>query len=220
MTPQRTQSPAVSGLDGARHGVGRDVVRTVCGREFTVSDLRLDQLAHPAARVSLSTRRLPQDADTLWASLTPEEARRLAAHLLAHAAEAEAGTATAPHSIEADYVDSRRYVVRLGERHLLLDLLGDAPGDDAAFDLLAASLAVELARRAERFLARHEVRRDGLRVSACRVHRPGENRTLSVTITTPPSLTTERKNALQALLTRSVLRNPPCRRMDVEITVA
>ncbi|HET9170445.1 MAG TPA: hypothetical protein VFN97_13460 [Actinospica sp.] len=73
---------------------GRDVVRTVCGREFAVGDLCIDQLAHPTARVSLSTHRLPQDRDELWASFTPDEARRLAAHLLAHAAAADAAALT------------------------------------------------------------------------------------------------------------------------------
>jgi hypothetical protein len=69
-------------------------VRTACGREFSVGDLCLDQLAHPAARVSLSTRTLPQDYDMLWASFTPDEARRLAAHLLAHATAADAAALT------------------------------------------------------------------------------------------------------------------------------
>lgn len=68
----------------------RDTVRTVCGREFAVGDLCLDNLAQPAARVSLSTQRLQQDRDELWASFTPEEARRLAQHLLAHADAADA----------------------------------------------------------------------------------------------------------------------------------
>jgi hypothetical protein len=68
----------------------RDVVHTTCGREFAIGDLCLEELARPAARVSLSTRRLAQDRDELWASFTPDEARRLAAHLLAHAATADA----------------------------------------------------------------------------------------------------------------------------------
>ncbi len=220
MAPQRTEDPVTRMLGEIPHGVGRDVVRTVCGREFTISDLRLEKLAHPAARVSLSTHPLPQDADTLWASLTPEEARRLAAHLLAHAAAADAVDAATdpPQPIEVNYVDTRRYTVRLGERHLLVDPVGDPAGDDAATELLAASLAVELTRRAERFLARHEIRRDGLRVS---VHqrRRGESRTLMARVATPPSLTAERKNALRALLTRSVLRDPPCRRLAIEIEV-
>jgi len=73
---------------------GRDILRTVCGREFSVGHLCLDKLAHPAARISLRTARLPQDRDELWASLTPDEARRLAAHLLTHASAADAAALT------------------------------------------------------------------------------------------------------------------------------
>lgn len=201
---------------------GRDVVRTVCGREFTIGDLRLEHLAHPATRVSLSTRPLPQDAETLWASLTPDEARQLAAYLLSHAAAAgatDAADAPPPQSVvEVDYIDPQRYAVRLGDQHPFLVPLDRAAGDDRALDLLTASVAVELARRAERFLARHETRRDGLRVWAQCAH-ADENRTLRVTVATPPSLTGERKNALRALLTRSVLREPPCCGLRVEITV-
>lgn len=223
MAPQRTQDSATrtssaGELQEVRHGTGRDVVRTVCGREFTVGGLRLEHLAHPAARVSLSTHRLPQDTETLWASFTADEARRLAAHLLAHAAAADSVTVAPPRATEVDYIDARRYAVRVAGSHLLLDPLGDLAEDDAATDLMAAALAVEVARRAERFLARHEIRRDGLRVSA---HRGGQppSRTVTVTVDTPPSLTDERKNALRALLTRSILRDSPCHRLAVEISV-
>jgi len=102
VTAQSTDNPVASGIDDAGHGLGRDVMRTMCGREFTVGDLLIEKVGHPAARVSLSTRPLPQDTDTLWASLTPQEARRLAAHLLAHAAAVEDATATsAPSSRSA-----------------------------------------------------------------------------------------------------------------------
>lgn len=76
-----------------RIGARRDVVRTACGREFIIGSLRLEHLAQPAARVSLSTHLLPQDAESLWASFTAQEARRLAAYLLAQAAVVEAAEA-------------------------------------------------------------------------------------------------------------------------------
>jgi len=223
VTAQSTHSPMARGLDDAGRGLGRDVVRTTCGREFTVSGLRLEKLAHPAARVSLSTRPLPQDGDTLWASFTPQEARRLAAHLLAHAAAAESATATengaaAARSADVDYIDSRQYAVHVGGRRLLLDPVGGPSAHDAVSDLLAAALAVELTRRAERFLARHEIRRDGLRVSVNAADRAA-GRTLTALVTTPPSLGGERKNALRALLTRSVLREAPHCRPAIEIDV-
>jgi hypothetical protein len=91
--PEADPPPA---LDPSARTRRQDTVRTGCGREFVVGDFCLDQLARPAARVSLSTRRLPQDRDELWASFTPDEARRLAARLLAHAAEADAAALAMP----------------------------------------------------------------------------------------------------------------------------
>ncbi|MGH3416657.1 MAG: hypothetical protein ACRDVE_15970 [Actinocrinis sp.] len=92
MTPQGIYEQPGDGLGGAQRDAGRDVVRTACGREFAVGDLRLERLGHPVGRVSLSTYPQPQDIGTLWASLTAQEARRLAAYLLAHAALADAAT--------------------------------------------------------------------------------------------------------------------------------
>lgn len=91
-----TGNSSIAAHGDARIGAARDVVRTTCGREFAVGSLRLEHLAQPAARVSLSTRLLPQDAETFWASFTAREARRLAAYLLAHAAAAEAAEAAPP----------------------------------------------------------------------------------------------------------------------------
>ena len=196
----------------------RDVVRTACGREFTVGELRLEHMAHPAARVSLSTHPLPQDDETLWASLTPDEARRLAAHLLSHAAAADSGEPSPPRSVAVDYVDPQRYAVRIGDHDRFLATFDAAAGNDAATDLFTASVALELARRAERFLTRHELRRDGLRVSA-RYPRVGERRALTMTVATPPSLSQERKNALHTLLSRSIQRDPAYRRAHIDITV-
>ena len=97
--PPQPQRASYDAHDVTREGPSHDVVRTRCGREFTVGSLRLEHLAQPAARVSLSTTLLPQDAETFWASFTAQEARRLAAHLLAHAAAVEAAmAATRPTS--------------------------------------------------------------------------------------------------------------------------
>lgn len=79
--------PATMRTHGA--GTGRDMVRTTCGRELTVSHLRLDRIAHPTARVTVSIPRRAEDHDGVWAGLTPDEARRLAALLLAHAETAD-----------------------------------------------------------------------------------------------------------------------------------
>lgn len=222
MTSQRVwQVQAHAPGTSAEPTAGRDVVRTTCGREFTVGKLRLEHVGHATARVSLSTPLLSQDVETLWASLTPREARELAGHLLAHAAAAEQAEPAEPmplRTIEVIYLSPQRYVVRLLGHHPLLTALDDPGVHDGATDLLTASVALELARRAERFLARHETRRDGLRVRAQRIPE-GDNRTLSIAIATPPSLNRERRKALQALLSRSMQRDPPSNRYSIEITV-
>jgi putative redox protein len=221
MATQYVRKPLTRSPGDARLGAGRDVVRTVCGREFTVGELRLEHLAHPAARVSLSTRPLPQDNQLLWASLTPDEARRLASHLVSHADAADpagsAGSAPA-QSVEVDYLGTGRYTVRLGGRHPFPAPPRGTIGDDATADPATVSTALELARRAERFLARHQMRPGGLSVRAQRPH-PGESRALRVTIATPPGLTGERKNALRTLLCTSLRRDPAHRRLEVEINV-
>lgn len=226
MAPQSIKDPSAQVSASVRSGAGQDVVHTVCGREFMIGDLCLPGPPHPAARVSLSTRLLSQDDETLWASFTPDEARRLAARLLAHAAAADsAGSddmAAQQPRVEADYVDTRHYLLRIGGQQPPLDLLDGPEAQDAAAKLLTASLIVDLIRRTERFLARHETRRDGLRVSALRRSRAtgsaAEADAVEVVVTTPPSLSRERKDALRALLSRSVLRDP--RRLPpVKITV-
>jgi putative redox protein len=201
-----------------------EMVRTTCSREFAVGHLNLAQIRYPASRVTLSTDCLPDDRGCLWASLTPAEARRLAALLLAHAAEAEPHTEDATR-IHIEHADADRYIVRIPGRHPAVsthESICSADGG-AVTDLLAAAVALDIARRAGRFLARHETRRDELRVTtritATRQHAAHAGAVL-VTVTTPPSLTGERKTALRTLLRTSVLRNPAWRALHIEIAVA
>jgi hypothetical protein len=73
----------------------RAVVRTGCGRELVIGRLRLDGLPRPVRRVTLDVACQPYDRAEVWASLTVDEARQLAAHLLAQAAlVADESTAT------------------------------------------------------------------------------------------------------------------------------
>jgi putative redox protein len=58
---------------------------TTCGRELAVSSLKVDCETHAIERITLSISRQSHDDDRVWASLTPEEARRLAQWLLAQA---------------------------------------------------------------------------------------------------------------------------------------
>jgi hypothetical protein len=75
------------GADGADLHVS---FRTMCGREIRVSHLVLGGGRHPAQRVSLDIGASPGAGTGTWAGLTADEARRLAAALLLHAAACDA----------------------------------------------------------------------------------------------------------------------------------
>ena len=87
-------------MDGsAPGGAGLHVsFRTMCGREIRVGHLVLGGGRHPAQRVSLAIGASPDDGTGSWAGLTADEARRLAAALLRHAAACDTirPQATAP----------------------------------------------------------------------------------------------------------------------------
>lgn len=74
-------------------GIGTDktVVHTACGRELTIGRLQLDAVGPSGERVTLDVVRQSYDHGEVWASLTPDEARRIAVALLRAADEAEAG---------------------------------------------------------------------------------------------------------------------------------
>ena len=64
--------------------------RTTCGREIKVGHLVLGGTTHPPQRVSLSVGAPSSGAgDSVWAGLTADEARELAAALLLKAAECD-----------------------------------------------------------------------------------------------------------------------------------
>jgi hypothetical protein len=64
--------------------------RTTCGREIRVGHLVLGGGHHPAQRISLDIGASPGAANGTWAGLTADEARGLAAALLAQAAACDA----------------------------------------------------------------------------------------------------------------------------------
>ena len=70
------------GAESAGHHVS---VRTSCGREIRVGHLALGGGPYPAQRVSLGVSASSGTEDGTWAGLTVDEARRLAAALLAQA---------------------------------------------------------------------------------------------------------------------------------------
>lgn len=78
----------------------RDVMRTACGRELTVSTLEADPHGRRADRVVLGASLNRGDLERCWSGLTADEARQLAGYLLAHADGIDA-----PGSSEAMSVD-------------------------------------------------------------------------------------------------------------------
>jgi putative redox protein len=69
-------------------GEQRAQFRTACGRELAVGRLEVGGRSRAIERITLSISRQSYDDETVWASLTPAEARRLAFWLLDHAARA------------------------------------------------------------------------------------------------------------------------------------
>jgi hypothetical protein len=67
-------------------------VRTTCGREIRIGHLALGGGTHPAQRVSLGISASSDTEDGTWAGLTADEARQLAAALLAQAAACHRST--------------------------------------------------------------------------------------------------------------------------------
>lgn len=63
----------------------RDVLRTTCGRELTVSTMRPDPAGGHGGRIVLGTSLNPGELERCWSGLTAAEARLLAGYLLAHA---------------------------------------------------------------------------------------------------------------------------------------
>jgi hypothetical protein len=66
-------------------------MRTACGRELTVNTVQPDPGGHRADRVVLGTSLNRGELERCWAGLTVQEARRLAAMLLAHAEAVDPG---------------------------------------------------------------------------------------------------------------------------------
>jgi len=186
---------------GTRSALRHDVVRTGCGREFAVGHLGLEQIAYPAARVTLSTACLPQDHAGIWAGLTPHEARHLAALLLTHATAAERGPSDAKQ-IRVDYADAERYTVRIPGRDLVVSERAGALGreGDTVADLLAAAVA----------LARHRSHRlTGTRHGAPAHHRRDRDHAPEPVRRTPerPAHTFAHQRAAQPRLARTADRD-------------
>ncbi len=210
--------------------VERHAVRTGCGREIVVGRVRFPGLDRAHGRVTLDVGLQPYDHGDAWASLTPCEARRLAAELLAQAAAVEQDDAPAAEStdgagrLDVTHVEGEAYAVRVRQHTLLVDQPPELGRDGAAtpVETLVASLASCVAFYAGRYLTRHGLSRDGMRVTAefgMAPDRPARVGHVRLRLTVP-GLPEERRPALQAVASHctvhNTLRQPP----EVAVEVA
>lgn len=215
----------------APHAAG-DTVRTVCGRRITVGRFRLVGLAHPAERVTIDIDRERYDRDEVWASLTPAEARRLAAGLLAQAAAAEHGDVAGRAPVAADGAVGRlevtpaggeAYAVAVRSHALMVDQPAGAGGDDTACtptELFVASLASCVAFYAGRFLTRHGAGRTGLRVVAeytMAADRPARVAAIRLGLSVPEGLPAAGRPALLAVARHCTVHNTLTRPPDIQV---
>ncbi|MEU9047781.1 MULTISPECIES: OsmC family protein [unclassified Kitasatospora] len=145
-----------------------NLVHTACGRTIAVSRFAPGELPPGMGRVVLDTPCEPYDQSEVWASLTPGEARALAALLVQQAAAVEAPRVEAADQVEAVLVRGGRCVIAAGKHVMTVDQPTPQGGTDAGptpEELLVAAVAGCVALTAGRFLSWHEFSGDGLRVS-------------------------------------------------------
>jgi uncharacterized OsmC-like protein len=174
----------------------------------------------PGPRVSLHIGHPPGGRDAVKASLTPGQARQLAAALLQHAAAVDCGTADAPAGqVEVSYLGGESYAAATRGHTQLTDQPATAGGADTAMtptELLVASLSSCVAFYAGSYLARHGLNRDGLHVTATfttATDRPARVAWVRLAIRLPGGVPPARQAALLAVASHctvhNTLRQPP-----------
>jgi putative redox protein len=207
-----TDTPNATGM---RERAG---LRTMCGREVRVGRLTIGGGEQPAGRVSLDIGMSPGRDDGAWAGLTPAEARWLAAALLGQAAAADRDAGTGPagpgqEAIVVAHASGESYAITARGHVLLTDQPASAGGQDAAptpTELLVAALASCVAFYAGRYLIRHGLDRDGLRVTAgftMAADRPARVREVRLRIVVPGGVPAGRRAALLAVASHCTVHN-------------
>ncbi|MEV5312446.1 OsmC family protein [Streptomyces sp. NPDC052610] len=144
-------------------------IETRCGRTIGVTRFAPRGLPSPMGRVVVDTSCAPHDEGELWASLTAEEARRLAGMLLSQAAAVEPKPAAPPGVAEVLPLVGDAYEIRVRGHVVTVDQPLQDGGEDTAptpVELFVAAVASCAAHYAGRFLDRHGVDRGGLSVRA------------------------------------------------------
>ncbi|MBV7694525.1 OsmC family peroxiredoxin [Streptomyces sp. TRM70350] len=146
-------------------------------------------------RVVLDTSCAPHDEGELWASLTAEEARRLAGPLLCQAAAVDPRAAALPGEVEAVPVAGDAFEIRTRGHVLMADQPQSARGTDTAptpVELFVAPVALSVPaefRKAD--------------------DRPARVAALALTVRAP-SLPSERLAALRAVVSHCTVTNVSC----------
>jgi putative redox protein len=204
-------------------------LRTTCGREVRVGRLALAAGERPARRVSLDIGKSPGQDDGIWAGLTPAEARWLGAALFGQAAAADrdAGPASPTQdTIMVAHAGGDSYAITTRGHMMLTDQPASAGGQDAAptpTDLLVAALASCVAFYAGRYLIRHGLVRDGLRVTAeftIAADRPARVLEIRLRIVVPGGVPAERRAALLAVASHCTVHNTLRQQPGIAIDLA
>jgi putative redox protein len=206
--------------------------RTMCGRSLRVGRLPLGAPDRPVWRVSLDIGHSPDGDHGAWASLTPAEARRLAAALLAQAAAADRraanGSATdgAEGRVEVAHAGGESYAIATRGHVVLADQPTRSGGGDAAAtptELLVAALASCVAFYSGRYLVRHGLDREGLAVTAeftMAAGRPARVGGIRLRVRVPVPIPAERRAALLAVASHCTVHNTLRQEPDVAIELA
>ncbi|MEU6238973.1 OsmC family protein [Kitasatospora sp. NPDC047058] len=190
----------------------RQLMHTADGRSVAVSRSTPEALPDTTGHVVLDTVCEPEDTAAVRTTLTPAEARVLAGILLRQAAAVERPRALEPGRVEVDPVGGDLYAIDVRSHVLAVDQpAGDGGGDAAPtpVELCASALASCAAHYAGRYLDRHGLSRDGLRVTAdYTMARDRAARIASVSVdVTVPGLPLERESALLAVVRHCTVKN-------------
>jgi len=190
------------------------LLRTTCGKDVHVGRLGVGDRAALVRRVSLDIGNSPEGEDGARALLTRVEARRLAAALLQLADAGEGGPVDpTAGQVEVSYLGGESYAAATRSHTLLTDQPATAGGADTAMtptELLVASLSSCVAFYAGRYLARHGLNRDGLRVTAkftTATDRPARVDGIRLAIRVPAGIPPSREAALLAVASHCTVHN-------------
>ncbi|MGV9254593.1 OsmC family protein [Streptomyces sp. NPDC003697] len=200
-------------------------IHTRCGRVIGVTRFAPPGLPPSMDRVVLETSTTPQDkGGELWASMTPEEARSLAGLLLYQADAVRQAPAAPSGEAQVRPVAGDAYAIRVRGHVLTVDLPQSEGGKDTAptpVELLVSSVAAGVAQHAGRYLGRHGLDRDGLRVSArfrTTADRPARVAGIELTVVAP-SLPEDRLPAFRAAVSRSAVGTTPAWRPRTSLEI-